>query len=178
MPASDQGVEKQRYALIPRTLIFLTTIDHVLLLKGAAHKRLWADLYNGIGGHVEKGEDVLSAAHRELLEESTLRVENLWLCGIVTINTGQDKGVVIFIFRGDYDSIHNTENQQEWKTRDSLEGTLEWVPLSELLSLPLVEDLPIILPRVLAAQKGAPPFFARYSYDDLDQLVISFSEFN
>lgn len=178
MPASDQGIEKERYVLIPRTLIFLTTIDQVLLLKGAAHKRLWAARYNGIGGHVEKGEDVLSAAHRELLEESALRVEDLWLCGIVTINTGEDKGVVIFIFRGDYDSVRNTQNHQKWISRDSVEGTLEWVPRSELFSLPLVEDLPVILPRVLAAQKGAPPFFARYSYDDLDQLEISFSAFN
>ena len=65
MPASDQGIGEQRYMLIPRTLIFVTHEDQLLLLKGASDKRLWAERYNGIGGHVEQGEDVLSAARRE-----------------------------------------------------------------------------------------------------------------
>ena len=49
MPANDQGVNLERYMLVPRTLIFLTRGDQVLLLKGAADKRLWAGLYN-VGG--------------------------------------------------------------------------------------------------------------------------------
>jgi hypothetical protein len=43
MPARDQGVTCDRYTLIPRTLIFLTRNDQVLLLKGATHKHLWAN---------------------------------------------------------------------------------------------------------------------------------------
>ena len=59
MPKSDQGVRNDRYKIIPRTLIFVTRGEQVLLLKGAVHKRLWANQYNGIGGHVEQGEDAL-----------------------------------------------------------------------------------------------------------------------
>ena len=66
MPSSDQGVTHDRYTLIPRTLIFLTRGERVLLLKGAPHKRLWANRYNGVGGHIERGEDVLTSARREL----------------------------------------------------------------------------------------------------------------
>ena len=56
MPQSDQGVTNDRYMVIPRTAIFLRRGDSFLLLKGAPAKRLWANKYNGLGGHLERGE--------------------------------------------------------------------------------------------------------------------------
>ena len=101
MPASDQGVTHDRYTLIPRTLIFLTCGERVLLLKGAPHKRLWANRYNGVGGHIERGEDVLTSARRELAEETGLQVPDLWLCGVITVDTGQDTGIGIYVLKGE-----------------------------------------------------------------------------
>ncbi len=49
MPASDQVIDERRYALIPRTLVFLTSGERVLLLRGAPHKTRWANRYNGLG---------------------------------------------------------------------------------------------------------------------------------
>jgi 8-oxo-dGTP diphosphatase len=173
MPASDQGVFSDRYTLIPRTLIFLRRAGSVLLLKGGPHKRLWAGLYNGIGGHVERGEDVLAAARRELFEEAGLAVPDLWLCGVITVDTGQPTGIGIFVLLGECEP---DGQEAGCDPVASPEGTLEWVPLERALALPLVEDLPVLLPRVLKMQRGEAPFAAQYAYDETDRLFVRFSD--
>ncbi|MFC1936662.1 NUDIX domain-containing protein [Chloroflexota bacterium] len=163
MPQSDQGVFEDRYQLIPRVLIFATRGESVLLIKGAPTKRLWANLYNGIGGHLEKGEDVLSAARREFLEETGLQLINPWLSAVVTIDTGEPIGIGMFLFRGETD--HH-------EPRPSQEGSLEWIPFQKIHKYPLVEDLPMILPAVLALEEGNSPLFAQYCYDEQQNLII------
>ena len=59
-------------------------------------------------------------------------------------------------------------------TRQSAEGALEWVSQDRLAALDLVEDLPTLLPRVLAMGPNAPPFFAHYRYDEQGQLIMDF----
>lgn len=173
MPASDQGVTSDRYTLIPRTLIFLTRGDLILLLKGRPQKRIWANKYNGIGGHVERGEDILKAAQRELSEETGLTVNDLWLCGVITVDAGDNPGILIFVLRGE---LQDNNPLQESQLVASHEGGLEWVPVSHVYDLPLVEDLPVLLPRVLEARRDRTLFFAQYAYNDNDQLMIKFHE--
>jgi 8-oxo-dGTP diphosphatase len=164
MPVSDQGINLERYMLIPRTAIFVRRENSYLLLKGAPTKRLWAGKYNGLGGHVEQGEDVLSAAGRELMEETGL-VAELWLCGTVIVDTGQNPGICLYVFSGDC---------VEGEPRPSKEGAAEWVPFEALGELPVVEDLPILLGRIHAMQPGDVPFAALSYYDDQDHLVVEF----
>jgi 8-oxo-dGTP diphosphatase len=167
MPSYDQGVIHDRYTLIPRTLIFLTRGERVLLLMGAPNKRLWANRFNGVGGHIERGEDVLTSARRELAEETGLDVPDLWLCGVITVDTGQDTGIGIYVLRGECNT---------GEVRPSSEGRLEWVSFAELLEKPLVEDLYQVLPRVLQMQPGDSPFSAHYHYDENGEMVIRFYE--
>ena len=173
MPSSDQGINLDRYLLVPRTLIFLFKEDKILLIKGGSDKRLWAGLYNGLGGHVERGEDILSAAHRELSEETGIEVQDLWLCGLITVDTGDNVGVGIYILRGDLPTISGDYSDQLPPTT---EGILEWVQIDQLHILPLVDDLPVLLPRILQAQLGDPPFSAHYWYDEEDRLMILFRD--
>jgi 8-oxo-dGTP diphosphatase len=165
MPASEQGVNFDRYMVVPRTLIFIIRGTSVLLLRGAEGKRLWSGLYNGIGGHVEQGEDVLNAAQRELYEETGLITTDLFLCGIVFIDTQRNPGVCVYVFKGD---------SSEGDVNPSQEGHLDWIQISDLKNIPLVSDLLVLLPKIFAMKKGDPPFSARSYYNDDGNLQVIF----
>jgi len=166
MPKSDQGIEQKRYQVIPRTLIFLFDDNaRVLLIKGSPHKRLWAGLYNGIGGHIEKGEDVLQAAYRELFEETGITNVSLSLCGQIMIDVSETVGVSNFIFRGTF-----TTNNFE----PSSEGSLTWIPMGALADYPVVEDLPRLIPLVAAYPKKEDFIIGKYAYSLGGKLLMNF----
>ena len=170
MGREDQGVakSKHRYQVIPRTLCFITHENEVLLLRGGPHKRLWAGRYNGVGGHIEAGEDVHAATLREITEETGIGVHDLRLRGVVHADAGDPSvGILFFVF---------TAQATSKEIGASPDGTLEWWPVDRLPTAEMVEDLPVLLPRVLAMQPGAEPFFASYRYDEQDRLVISFAK--
>ncbi len=170
MGREEQGVaaSRHRYQVVPRTLCFVRHGDEVLLLKGAPHKRIWANRYNGLGGHVERGEDLLHSVVREVHEEAGLDVHDVRLAAVVHADGGDPQiGILFFVFMAWAEGKDVIE---------SPEGSLEWVSVYDLPTAEMASDLPVILPRMLALPAGAAPLFLSYHYDADDQLIIRFAD--
>lgn len=112
--------------------------------------------YNGLGGKLEPGEDVVSGMKREIHEEAGIVVEQIVLRG--TINwpgfgkNGEDW--FAFVFRIDrWSGTPYTSNP---------EGSLEWVPVASMMSLNLWESdrfwLPMVFEQSAQTFHGIAPF--------------------
>ena len=150
MRPEEQLNDPTRYTVVPRTLVFLLHEERVLLLRGAPDKKLWANRYNGLGGHIEPGEDPLQAALREVQEEAGITPTRLQLKGLIHVTRAEPPGIMLFVFVG---------TAPAGALLASAEGEVEWVALAALATLPVVEDLPVLLPRLLAAKDV---LFGRY----------------
>jgi len=107
---------KERYASYPRTLTFLLNGKDILLIQRSPDARLFPGMFNGVGGHIERGENVLRAAQREVHEETGLDVPNLMLRCVLHVDEGADSpGVLVFAFVG---------HVQQRDVIESSEGTL------------------------------------------------------
>lgn len=151
---ADNGLQRQgdaRHVVTPRVALFLQRDERWLFIEGAAHK-WWAGRYNGIGGSVEAGESILDAAQRECEEETGLPAETLTLAAIVHVMA--EPSVLLFCFRG---------TLAAGVLQPCDEGAFHWLSEEELRdpSLPLMADLPFLLPSILSHQAGeAPHHFA------------------
>ena len=148
-----------RHVVVPRTLCFVLYNGDVLVIKRSPHKRIFPGKINGVGGHVEEGEDVAASAAREILEESGLAVTGLWLAGVAHVDGGLGQaeplpdgslpGVMLFVFTADAPSRN---------VHASGEGELLWVPLADVDGLDWVDGDPGLLRRALEARATNLPF--------------------
>lgn len=167
MSLEGQHPQSHRYTIIPRTLCFLLRRDEVLLIRIPEDQSPWSGLFNGVGGHVEPGEDPLSAARREIYEETGLSSKELRLCGVISVDTGDLPGIGLYVFVG---------QAIEDEIKVSHEGAPSWMPLNSLDNQLLVNDLPLLLPKAIASYWNKTPFSAVYTYDTNGELQVRFTQ--
>jgi len=163
MSLDGQRLDAKRHQIVPRTLIFGFHDRRVLLQRVPPGRGAWAGLWNGIGGHVERGESAGQAARREFREETGLDLLELRLAGEVIVDLGASPGIGFSVFAA---------SVSEGTPISSEEGQLRWFSPEEAAEAPVVEDLPTLLPRAVACLDGAPPFTAVYHYDEARKLTI------
>ncbi len=114
--------------------------------------------YNGLGGKVERNEDLVSGMCREVFEESGLICKKMGLAGTISWPGFGKEGEDWFGF------IFRIFEVEGCLMTESKEGSLLWVPVEKVLSLPLWEGDRFFLPMVL--DPGAPTFHGVLPYQD------------
>jgi 8-oxo-dGTP diphosphatase len=157
-------VIRKRYALVPRTLVFIQRENEYLLIHKKKRNSYGFGKMNGVGGHMEKGEDPFASARREVLEETGLSINQLDICAILFIDTEDTPGVEVFVFRADYEGGQITQSD---------EGRLEWKTLEEINSSDqILEDVPMLIDLCNQHEVGKIPQIIKYSYDEKGLLRI------
>jgi 8-oxo-dGTP diphosphatase len=112
--------------------------------------------YNGLGGKLDPGEDVVSCMRREIREEANVECEELVLRGTISWPGFGKHGEDWFGFIFRIDRFRGTPRTA------NAEGTLEWVELERVLELPLWEGdrffLPLVFERTSAQFHGVMPY--------------------
>lgn len=149
-------------AVYLRVLCVVFHGDRVLMI-------LQGGWWNFLGGRVERGEDPLDTAKRELFEEAGIQTD-LQFRGVVTAivrETGEYWSMFLFAAQVDRPDIV-----------PSPEGPLRWVAPDEIGMLPVFPDIPYLLPHLRNPAGGillAKYTFARREATTLEALSVRVS---
>lgn len=147
------------YTPILGTLGYIVSADgaRVLLVhRNARADDLHLGRYNGLGGKLEAGEDIVAGMKREIREEANLECDRLHLRGTISWpgfgKGGEDWFGFIFLI----------DRWTGTPPASNAEGSLEWHAIEELAKLPLWEGdrdfLPLVFDRSIPQFHGVMPY--------------------
>lgn len=158
------------YTPILATLGYVMSSDgqRVLMIhRNARTDDLHYGKYNGLGGKVDSDEDVVSGMRREIYEEAGIEAEDLVLRGTISWpgfgKQGEDWLGFLFLIT----AFSGTPAQE------NAEGTLEWVALENLDTLPMWDGDRHFLPLVF--DEDPRPFHGVMPYRDGRMLSWRYS---
>ena len=114
--------------------------------------------YNGLGGKLEPDEDVVSGLCREIREEAGIKCESIDLAGTISWPGFGKNGEDWFGF------VFRITQFSGSPLSSNPEGSLEWVEVKRVLSLPLWEGDQFFLPMVF--DFNSPQFFGIMPYNN------------
>jgi len=125
--------------VINATLCYLKTDDKTLMLfRNKKPNDIHQGKWNGLGGKCESGETPEECVVREVKEECGLEIAQPDLKGILTFpGFDGENDWYVYVF---------TAEDFSGQMIPSPEGSLRWIPNSELLEIPLWEGDRIFLP--------------------------------
>ncbi|MFT3887447.1 MAG: 8-oxo-dGTP diphosphatase [Arachnia sp.] len=150
------------YAPELTTLAYVTTPDRarVLLVHRVARSHdEQLGKYNGLGGKVEPGEDIVAAVRRELREEACIEATSLELRGTVSWPGFNGRDVFGFVFLVTaFDGDVPEANE---------EGTLAWHDVATMMELPMWDGdrhfLPLVFDPAVGQFHGVIPYDGGHS---------------
>lgn len=146
-------------AVYLRTLAFVFCGEDLLLImrRHPPDEGKW----NAVGGKINRGEDPLEAAQRELQEEAgiTPPLEFRGVATVVVRSTGEHWCIFLF-------SAHVADRT----VAASSEGPLRWASSAEVAALPVLPDIPLLLPHLL--NKAGGVVLAKFIYASPDLATL------
>lgn len=158
------------YTPIVATLGYILSADHrqvLMIHRNARPGDQHLGKYNGLGGKLERDEDIAAGMRREIAEEAGLVVTSMQLRGTLSWpgfgKNGEDWLGFIFLIDG-FTGTALSSNP---------EGSLEWVDRDQLHALPMWEGDRHFLPLVFDADPR--PFHGVMPYRDGQMLSWNYS---
>ena len=144
---------------IVATLGYVTSPDRSRVLLVHRNKRpgdAHLGKYNGLGGKLDPGEDVVSCLRREVREEAGLECDEVVLRGTISWPGFGKHGEDWFGF------VFRIDRWSGTPLAENPDGPLEWVAVERVLDLPLWEGdrhfLPLVFERTARQFHGVMPY--------------------
>lgn len=146
---------------------FVKKDDTYLMLQRNKNKRILPEVWMAPGGHLEPEKGVFECAHREILEETGLKIKNFKVKAIEIGMLLDIKTDVYFYFiTADYASGKLHEKPED--------GQLRWLPLDDILKLDnLLSELKMVLTYVLDKTDKVVVYKAVYDHgNNMKEFIL------